>query len=49
MEKYKNRQNLQCDKTFDARFELPENELEARYGLPTKVNLCNRCVIQSAS
>lgn len=47
MEKYKNRQNLQNDDAFNARFELSENKLEAKFGLPTDVKFCNRCVISN--
>ena len=47
MEIYKNRQNLVNDEAFSARFELPENELEAKYGLPTDVKFCSRCVISN--
>ena len=47
MEIYKKRQNLVNDEAFSARFELPENELEAKYGLPTDVKFCSRCVISN--
>jgi len=47
MEKYKNRQNLQNDDAFNTRFELSENKLEAKFGLPTDVKFCNRCVISN--
>ena len=47
MEIYKNRQNLVNDEAFSARFELPENELEAKYGLPKDVKFCSRCVISN--
>ena len=47
MEKYKKRQNLQNNEAFNARFELPENELEAMYGLPADVKFCTRCVISN--
>lgn len=47
MEKYKNRQNLQNDDAFNAKFEFQKNELEAKYGLPIDVKFCNRCVISN--
>lgn len=47
MEKYKNKQTLENDEAFNARFDLPENQLEANYGLPIDVNFCRCCVISN--
>lgn len=41
MEKYK------WDKVDEKKFDLPENELEIKYGLPREVKFCKKCVISN--
>jgi N-acetyl sugar amidotransferase len=47
MEKYKDRQNQKNEEAFNVRIELRQNELVAKYGLPTDVKFCTRCVISN--
>jgi N-acetyl sugar amidotransferase len=47
MEKFKDRQNQKNEEAFNVRIELRQNELVAKYGLPTDVKFCTRCVISN--
>lgn len=47
MEQYDHKQGLLDNEQFLAKFDRPEGELEAKYGLPTEVKFCTRCVISN--
>ena len=45
--KYFRRNELVSQVDYIARFEQPENDLEAMYGLPQQVKFCKKCVISN--
>ena len=47
MEKYTGKIELVGQNDFLANFEKPEGELEAKYGLPSDVKFCKKCVISN--
>ena len=47
MEKYTNKIESVGQSDFLVEFEYPEGELDAKYGLPSDVKFCNKCVISN--
>lgn len=47
MESFKKNKVLNDCIQFEAKFELPDQELEAKYGLPSDVQFCKACVISN--
>ncbi len=47
MEKYANRAGLVQNLDFTAAFDVEENRLQAKYGLPREVTFCKKCVISN--
>jgi len=47
MEQYKRKQGLLDNDELKVKFSRPESELETKYGLPSDVKFCTRCVISN--
>ena len=47
MEKYKRKHDLVRQAEFTSKYDVDKQELEAKYGLPTDVKFCKKCVISN--
>ena len=47
MERYISRQEIVKNQDFISRFNQPNDKLEVKYGLPSEVRFCSRCVISN--
>ena len=47
MEKYTQKNKFVLQSDFLAKFEAPESEFDAMYGLPSDVKFCKKCVISN--
>ena len=47
MKQYKSKLGILNEDAFVGKFEGPQDELEAKYGLPSEVKFCSKCVISN--